>query len=176
MAQSVVPMVFQGNGEVKFHEIQGEFCLAAEDIGRGLGYEFPEESVNKIVQRYIDEIKPYRLKVNLTFYYTEEAIYLISMLARTEKAKEFRQKVAILLKELRQQKIVIASRKAVSGYRSLLKRMEKKGRGNKFIHNLVRYRKMGLHTVEVARLLSVSKDTVHRYEKIIKLSGLWEAL
>jgi prophage antirepressor-like protein len=111
-----------------------------------------------------------------TRVFNEEGIYLISMLAKTPKAKEFRKKVAMLLKELRQHRIAIASKRAISDYRSLLKKIERMGRSNKFIHNLVRYKKMGLTNQEIAKLLSVSIGTVRNYEMIIKKAGLMEVL
>ncbi|HBE44258.1 MAG TPA: hypothetical protein DDW17_02085 [Deltaproteobacteria bacterium] len=175
MAQSAVPMVFQGNGEIRFHEIQGEFCLTAEDIGRGLGYEFPEESINKIAQRHVDEIEPYRLKVNLTFYYTEEGIYIISMLARTEKAKEFRQKVARLLKDIRQRKMEAIRKETAIALIEFQNSLSKK-RNMDWVERLIKYRRRGLYQWEVGKLLDCSKDTIKRAENMVKKAGLWDIL
>lgn len=82
----------------------------------------------------------------------------------------------MLLKQLRQQKIAIASRKAIQGYISTMNMLEKKRRNRKWIHRLIYYKKLGLNNIETAKLLDVSRDTVRRYEWILKNHGLWEVL
>jgi prophage antirepressor-like protein len=181
MAQSAVSMVFQGNGEIKFYEIQGEFCLTAEDIGRGLGYEYPADSINKLYRQYRDELKDFSTELVVkstgrpTKVFTEEGIYIISMLARTEKAKEFRQKVASLLKDLRQRKMEAIRKETVIALIDFQHSLPKK-RNMDWVERLIKYRRLGLRQWEVGKLLDCSKDTICRTEKMLKKFGLWDIL
>nr|CBL42948.1 Hypothetical phage protein [Candidatus Magnetobacterium bavaricum] len=97
--------------------VDGEYCLTAEQIAKGLGYN-NYVHINRLIERHLDEIEPYRFSVKLSqnplsneggrpsyLLYSEEGIYIICMLARTPKAKEFRKQVAAILKGLRQQQI-----------------------------------------------------------------------
>lgn len=88
----------------------GIVCMNAESIGKALGYVTPKESVLKIYQRHQDELDNYSVKVKMTSLdnkdrfqrvFTEESIYIISMLANTEKAKAFRAELAKFLKQKR---------------------------------------------------------------------------
>ena len=173
--------------EIRFSEIDGEFCLTAEQIGSGLGYEKPTD-VQSIITRNKDEIEPYRLKGDLPFnspggrpayVYTEEGIYIICMLARTPKAKEFRRRVAALLKELRQSKLEHAriegrseGAKAVYQLQATLART---GKTSEWLKALVRYRCIGLTQKECGKLLDCSQDTAGHYERLLKAAGLWES-
>lgn len=100
-------------GELQFHELGGEYCLTTEQIAKGLGYSNPDH-VNTLIQRNIDDIEPYRFSDTVSenpkggrpgYLYTEEGVYIISMFAQTQKAKEFRKKIAKILKMLRQRKM-----------------------------------------------------------------------
>ena len=101
----------------KFGEVQADIYksgdepyMTAEQLGGCLGYSHPRENVNKIVQRnpYIRN-KEFSCEVKMTSesgakktrVFTEDGIYEITMLAKTEKAKEFRSWVRKLLKSLR---------------------------------------------------------------------------
>ncbi|MBF0345708.1 MAG: hypothetical protein HQL06_15950, partial [Nitrospirae bacterium] len=93
--------------------VNGEYCLTAEQIAQGL--EYPTvDGIHKLYNRHQDELEPYRFSVRSTenplggrpsTVYSEEGIYIICMLARTAKAKEFRKQVAAILKELRQRQV-----------------------------------------------------------------------
>lgn len=102
----------------KFGEVQADIYksgdepyMTSEQLGSCLGYSHPRENVNKIVQRnpYIRN-KEFSAEVKMTSprgdtqktrVFTEDGIYEITMLAKTEKAKEFRAWVRKLLKSLR---------------------------------------------------------------------------
>ncbi len=180
--QSAVPAVFQGNGEMQFREVNGEFCLTAEQVGQGLGYEDPASSVNRLFSRYADELEPYSFSVKLTEnspggstrVFTEEGIYIVSMLARTEKAKEFRQKVASLLKSLRQRKMEAIRTEAALALLDLQHSLG--SRDMAFVERLIRYRKKGLRQWETGKILDVGKDVIWRMENRIRKAGLWEVL
>lgn len=101
----------------KFGEIQADIYkkddepyMTSEQLGKCLGYSHPRENINKIVQRnnYLKN-KDFSCEVKMTSesgakntrIFTEDGIYEITMLAKTEKAKEFRSWVRKILKSLR---------------------------------------------------------------------------
>ncbi|MES0335240.1 MAG: hypothetical protein SFH39_02610 [Candidatus Magnetobacterium sp. LHC-1] len=94
--------------------VNGEYCLSSEQIAQGLGYP-SVYGIHNIYNRHKDELEPYRFSIKSiekplggrpSYLYTEEGIYIICMLARTAKAKEFRKQVAAILKVLRQRQIM----------------------------------------------------------------------
>lgn len=102
----------------KFGEIQADIYsrndepyMTAEQLGSCLGYSHPRENINKLVSRnrYLRE-HTFSSEVKMTSehgvnrntrIFTEDGIYEVTMLAKTEKAKEFRTWVRKLLKSLR---------------------------------------------------------------------------
>ena len=84
--------------------------MTTEQLGKCLGYQYARESINKLVSRndYLKE-KEFSAEVKMTSpsgeqitrVFTEDGIYEVTMLAKTEKAKEFRTFVRKLLKSLR---------------------------------------------------------------------------
>lgn len=102
----------------KFGEIQADIYsrndepyMTAEQLGSCLGYSNARKSINTIVNRnqYLKEkefsagikmISP-RGDTQNTRIFTEDGIYEVTMLAKTEKAKKFRSWVRKLLKSLR---------------------------------------------------------------------------
>lgn len=104
--------------QAKFGEIQADIYskdnepyMTAEQLGTCLGYSHPRENINKLVSRnkYLRE-KGFSAEVKMTSprgdsqntrIFTEDGIYEITMLAKTEKAKEFRAWVRKILKSLR---------------------------------------------------------------------------
>ncbi len=110
----------------KFGEVQADIYqrdnepyMTAKQLGECLGYSEPTIAVNKIVNRntYLKS-KEFSVLTNLvstdgkaynTRIFTEDGIYEITMLAKTEKAKEFRAWVRKLLKTLRSGKAKLVS-------------------------------------------------------------------
>lgn len=110
----------------KFGEIQADIYqknnepyMTAEQLGECLGYSHPRENINKLVSRnaYLRN-NEFSAEVKMTSpqggtqntrIFTEDGIYEITMLAKTEKAKEFRAWVRKLLKSLRSGKAKIVS-------------------------------------------------------------------
>lgn len=99
---------------IDFIEENGEFLFSAEEIGKQLGYSNPAKSTNKLFQRNSLELLIYSRDVKLTSrdgrvryvrHFTEEGVYILSMLANTDKARDFRRRVAELLKNLRQKEM-----------------------------------------------------------------------
>ena len=87
-----------------------EVFMTSEQLGMVLGYSFPREGINKIVLRneYLKKDE-FSAEVRMgspsgmqtTRVFTEDGIYEVAFLAKTEKAKEFRSWVRRILKGLR---------------------------------------------------------------------------
>lgn len=103
--------VFQGQ-DVNFIEKNGTILFTAEEVGKHLGYSDPTKAMHRLFQRNRSELKVYSVDVKvtstdkkqyLTRAFTEEGVYILSMLARTGRAKKFRASVAQLLRRIRKQ-------------------------------------------------------------------------
>lgn len=100
---------------IKFIEKDNKILFTAEEIGKQLGYKTPRQSINKLLQRNSLELLSYSCEVKLTSQanqptriiraFTEEGVYILSMLANTDQARDFRRRVAELLKNLRQKEM-----------------------------------------------------------------------
>lgn len=99
-----------GNAKCDIYSNEKEMFMTAEQIGNCLGYQYARESINKLVSRneYLKD-KEFSCEVILTSeagerktrLFTEDGIYEVTMLAKTEKAKKFRAFIRKLLKSLR---------------------------------------------------------------------------
>lgn len=99
---------------INFLEKNGQILFTAEEIGKQLGYQNPTKSINNLFQRNSFELLNYSVGIKLmstdgkTYSrraFTEEGVYILSMLANTEQARDFRRRVAELLKNLRQKEM-----------------------------------------------------------------------
>lgn len=89
----------------------GSPCMTSEQLGECLGYSHPRESINKLVSRndylrgpeFSAEVKMTspRGDTQITRVFTEDGIYEVTMLAKTDRAKEFRATIRRVLKSLR---------------------------------------------------------------------------
>lgn len=152
----------------------GIICMNAESIGKALGYVTPKESVLKIYQRHQDELDNYSVKVKMTStdgkaynqrIFNEEGIYIISMLANTDKAKAFRAELAKFLKQKRLEALqeaktagYITADKINARYRNL----RFTGSEIKRLHILL---DAGVSKKDIAKLLRISVDSIRRIEK-----------
>ncbi len=107
MTQSGLEVNLKG---IAFLEREGEFLFSSEEIGKQLGYAYPAQSLTKLYNRNIEELQHYSVEVKMTStdgkcyqvrHFTELGLYTISMLANTEKARNFRKSVAAFLQEHR---------------------------------------------------------------------------
>lgn len=123
--------VFDKGKQLNFIEQNGEFLFAAEEVGRHLGYGNPADSVNLLFRKNQTELKHYAVAIKTiatdgkayeTRAFSEEGVYILSMLARTNEAKKFRARVALLLRRLRRERNEQALELArESGYQQGLK-------------------------------------------------------
>lgn len=99
-----------GEAQADIYKKGDEPYMTAEQLGNCLGYSHPRENINKIVQRnpYLKE-GDFSCEVKMTSesgakntrIFNEDGIYEITFLAKTDKAREFRNWVRELLKSLR---------------------------------------------------------------------------
>ena len=189
MADSTVSAlaVFDKGNELHYLEKNGEILFPAEEIGRHLGYAEPAISINNLYNRNANELKLYSSIINLineegfqrdTRVFTEEGVYILSMLARTNEAKKFRARVALLLRRLRHEALCreLDRARAVAleqGRAEALDEGRREGRsegakaalsltefGKKQLTNIVRYHKLGLSNKEVGKLLDIADKYV----------------
>lgn len=87
-----------------------EIFMTGEQLGRALGYQYAREGINKIVSRneYLKD-KEFSCEVKMTSeagerntrIFTEDGIYEVTMLSKTETGKKFRKVVRNIVKSLR---------------------------------------------------------------------------
>lgn len=115
MAENTVSplMPFDKGEQLHFIEEGGNILFTAEEVGRHLGYGDPAHAIHKLYRSNQNELKLYTVETKTvstdgksyaTRAFTEEGVYILSMLARTNKAKHFRAKVALLLRRIRQER------------------------------------------------------------------------
>ncbi len=144
-----------------------------------MGYATPA-AIFKLFERNKDELRDYSAEVKLTStdgkayhkrVFNEEGLYLISMLARTAKAKEFRRAVAQLLKELRQRQLNEA--KIEAKQESLHIGVELTDLAPMHLINRVCYfRNLGLNQDETAKLTMLYPKTVSQIEAKLRELGV----
>lgn len=184
---SLIP--FDSGPELDYIEQDGQVLFTAEEVGRHLGYANPAHAIHKIYRQNQAELKHYSTetktvsvdgKLRETRAFTEEGVYILSMLARTNEAKRFRARVALLLRRVRREReermIELARQAGFESARELLGPEIETAAfengvsavlgltdGQLTIAKAVRrYREAGLSTKESARLLDVSPDQVRR--------------
>ena len=99
-----------GEAECDIYSNEKEMFMTTEQLGCCLGYAYGKQAISKILDRnnYLKE-REFSGVVKLgtpsgeqeTRVFTEDGIYEVTMLAKTEKAKEFRAFIRKLLKSLR---------------------------------------------------------------------------
>lgn len=94
---------------VRIFKKDHQLFMTGEELGRCLGYSDPTISVSNIFNRHKDELEPHTLLIKLisnsqgapTRLYSEVGCYLVSMFARTSRAKAVRLWLATLPARLR---------------------------------------------------------------------------
>ena len=93
-----------------YQDRDGEIYMTGEQIGRCLGYSDPMRAISKIHQRNKERLDKFSTVVRLTTVdnkkrkvriYNEQGIYFIAMRSDTEKALDFQEAVASIIKDLR---------------------------------------------------------------------------
>lgn len=95
-----------------------EMFMTSTQLGECLGYTEPRKAISKIVDRnkYLENVEFSGVVklvtpggVQETRIFTEDGIYEVTMLAKTEKAKEFRTFVRQLIKSIRKGEVLVVS-------------------------------------------------------------------
>lgn len=167
-----------------FIEHKGQLWLDARTIGEALGYEDPSVSINVVFDRNKDELSEYSTYIKLIAVdgkereqrvFNEEGIYIISMLARTDRAKLFRRAVAKLLKKRRAEMIAQAHQKGmqdgITQTRLLESRLQKSRKDMSWLNTMVKYHRMGLNQKEIAKLMNTTPTTIRAWTKTVKPLG-----
>lgn len=171
--------VFDNGAELSYVEKNGEILFTAEEIGKHLGYENPTEAVNRLFQRNHNELKLYATSVKLTAVdgkqrearvFTEEGVYILSMLARTNEAKKFRARVALLLRRLRQEAIkrAVEHVRLITASRALTLTPQAKTNMMKVLG----YRQRGFTYREICKVMGIHQRAVGHLIKTARELGL----
>ncbi|WP_051384378.1 BRO-N domain-containing protein [Nitratidesulfovibrio termitidis] len=187
VAQSVFAV--DGN-DVHYVEKDGEVLFTAEEIGRHLGYGDPAKAINKLYERNADELKLYSSVVKLTNeeqsqrltrVFSEEGVYILSMLARTGEAKRFRARVALLLRRIRgeaQQRAVELARQAAlqeagaARQQSVRAALDITPANRAHIRKVLAYRARGFTVREIAAVMGMSRSRVGWFVTAARKLGL----
>lgn len=190
---SLIP--FDSGPALDYIEQNGQVLFTAEEVGRHLGYANPAHAIHKIYRQNQAELKHYSTetktvsvdgKLRETRAFTEEGVYILSMLARTNEAKRFRARVALLLRRVRREReermIELARQAGFESARELLgPEIETAAfeNGVSSVLNLTagqlaivkeakRYADIGLRNTEIAALLGCSRELVGRALRAVR--------
>lgn len=193
---SQLTSIINENG-LKYVEHEGQVFFSSEEIGRQLGYAKPSKSINILFSRNQRELNSYAVGIKLMstdgkFYetrcFTEEGVYILSMLADTPRAREFRAKLARLLREIRERRVELAReagyRQGVDEGRAAVGPLLAEARGEaarllwslgptqkRQLRRAARYHGMGLSQREISRLLTISRRSVQEMLKAARVLG-----
>lgn len=177
---------------LQFVEYQGEIFFPSEEIGRQLGYRQPLKSINVLFSRNQKELKSYATGIKLmsvdgcfreTRCFSEEGVYILSMLANTPRARDFRAMLARLLREIRERRVelareagyqqgldegqsfpvVEAQRKAayLAGLREA-DRIWRRNNSPRALRRMVELRRMGCTWREIGKTVGVSPEAARK--------------
>lgn len=205
MTVSYLASEVNGN-ELNFIENNGQILFSAEEIGRQLGYKKPAKSINVIYNRNQKELNSYARGINLMCrdgkprevrHFTEEGVYILSMLAQTPQAAQFRAKVAALLRHIREERIELARESGYqqgfdSGRASVLPEVRKAQTSARaeaagimlslpakriaLLKKAVKYARMGLTVREVAKVVEADRRMVGNLLSLARKNGLLPCL
>ena len=188
--------IINENG-LKYVEHEGQIFFSSEEIGRQLGYAKPSKSINILFSRNQRELNSYATCIKLMQVdgclrevrcFTEEGVYILSMLADTPRAREFRAKLARLLREIRERRVELAReagyRQGVDEGRAAVEPLLAEARGEaarllwslgptqkRQLRRAARYHGMGLSQREISRLLTISRRSVQEMLKAARVLG-----
>lgn len=178
------------DNDLKFIESNGKILFSTEEIGRQLGYRNPSKSVNMLYSRNQTELAGYAVGIKLMStdgkyyevrHFTEEGVYILSMLANTPRAAVFRAQLARLLRELRERRVeaareagymqgrdealalpVVEAERKAAYLKGMAegKRLQIKRDGLNLLARILDYRARGLTQGETARILGISRQRV----------------
>lgn len=192
--------VFDKEKQLNFIEENGEILFTAEEVGRHLGYGNPADSINLLFRKNQNELKHYAVTIKTiatdgksyeTRAFPEEGVYILSMLARTNEAKKFRARVALLLRRLRRERAAQALELArQAGYAQgrdealalpAARKLRAEAAGAMLalhpkrldtLKKALRYARMGLSSRDIAKLLDANHRQVGHLLSLARKNGL----
>jgi len=166
------------------HWIDGEPFFTSETLGDMLGYKNPRRSINYLYNQNRDEFEGLIGVIDLmtpggiqkTVAFNEEGAYLVTMLAKTDKAKAARRSIALLLREIRRKQFV--SREEYQrvltqlGYREIKEYLRTASINRDEFDDIVGYfYSHNLSYSEISRIMGIGKMVIGRalkmYRKIV---------
>ena len=173
-----------GESGVRFIEVNGEPALTSEELGRHLGFQHPRRSINNIYERNREELEPFCSDINLMSeagqrnyrVFFEQGIYIVCMLAKTEKAKRFRRQVAQLLKAVREKRVHemmdSARREGALMMLELSRRVKTYGRDPvEHIEDHLKLREAGFNLKKTARFLRIGDKAMTSFDMALRDMG-----
>lgn len=181
--------------EIAYIEKDGQILFSAEEIGKQLGYSNPAKSINILFNRNYQELLIYSVGIKLMStdgkaynkrHFTEEGVYILSMLANTEQARDFRRRVAELLKTLRQNKAKEIENKAYADAKAFLMHQVSEIEDHAYTkgrraglrednwrkrEKAVKLLRKGISLADAAKIIGCNPDTIR--ERLQRL-GVWE--
>lgn len=181
--------------EIAYIEKDGQILFSAEEIGKQLGYSNPAKSINILFNRNYQELLIYSVGIKLMStdgkaynkrHFTEEGVYILSMLANTEQARDFRRRVAELLKTLRQNKAKEIENKAYADAKAFLMHQVSeiedhaytKGRRAglrednwRKMEKAIKLLRKGISLADAAKIIGCNPDTIRER---LQRPGVWE--
>ena len=190
--------------EVPLYELNGKMYLAGEGLGKILGLAEPRKAIAKIYQRNREELQPHVRDTKMVSpsstgtrsggpqtirLYSEIGCYLITMFAKTKKARQVRVWLASLPQRLRKT-APLASNQTTPAGNSMLEALERE-----YFHgfcqavkmfldinttrmdisrllSVIHWRVLGWPQAEVAKVVGLSLFTVQKYEKLLRDHGM----
>lgn len=186
-----------------FTEQSGNLYMSLRELSKRLGYP-KSHQLWLVYKRNQDELEPYKGIIKMmtpggeqnTVVFNEHGCYIISMLAKTPKAKEFRKQLANLIMELRNKNLHLVSAELVQKLERDMKALQARIRklegmqavyyiaekerlcsrrklnmNKKQYDNIVRMLKRCLPADEIAELLAVPVWVVKKSYEIEKHGG-----
>ncbi len=173
-----------GESGVRFIEVNGEPALTSEELGRHLGFKHPVKAISNIYERNREELEPFCSVLNLRTeagqrnyrVFFEQGIYIVCMLAKTEKAKRFRRQVAHLLKAVREKRVHemmdSARREGALMMLELSRRVKTYGRDPvEHIEDHLKLREAGFNLKKTARFLRIGDKAMTSFDMALRDMG-----
>lgn len=188
---------------LKYVEQDGKILFSTKEIGYQLGYKNPYKAVNNLFNRNFKELQSFSviLKLRTTDgkeyemrHFTEEGVYIISMLANTPTAQNFRALLARLLRQIREQRVELARAEGYArgraeavalpalqaerklGYLDGIregKRLAQRNDRLRALEKMAAYVAKGLTYREIGKLLGISFSTVGKRIARARKLGFW---
>lgn len=155
---------------------EGTLYMDMETLGKCLGYNHPRKSIHAIWQRNIEDLRPFSVVINLGStdgksyqkrIFSEEGCYVVAMLSNTTKAREFRQALAVFLKNYRLELMHQSRQKGFDALGRVMPLLIRKKYTIDKLKSMKFYRENGLSQAATARAFKTSIKSMRKIEKSV---------